>query len=489
MIKPELAKMHDIWERTRILIENDEEGLESNMVCFKHPNETQLSYSERKKVFVKGFVNPSIELITAPAQTIYQNEIRENVSEGTRLEMFTKNCTLGMKTRVSLVQHMREQLAHQLRAYGTVFMVIDMPEVGENVSEAKQRENRIWPYVNLIPVKNVVNYEISDGELLWFKYVCDHRELWENPLDKPPKTKTEYRIWTRSEYVRVDAKNNEVIKTRTHNLGFVPVVIQGLFNIKPNCMLGETPFAATSNLIITANAHLNAANFEVWKYVNSLLLMHVDCFDSANTEVDGQGRTILKKTPDGNMLPWAGENKPEYLSLNLDVVDRATQLYNRYIGEAFDNEKSARSVAKSGYDGSDAVKSGFAMVLEREPILANIVITAMACETAHNRVLEYADLWINDGQRTVEGNYVQYDKDYDIDSFEQTLTDTEKLKKIGTKSQTLIKERMKKIATREIKDMKLRQQAFQEIDTADYGDEYESDYMLNNRIENTEDNV
>jgi hypothetical protein len=152
------------------------------------------------------------------------------------------------------------------------------------------------------------------------------------------------------------------------------------------------------------------------------------------------------------------------------------------MNSAFDNEKSAKSVAKEGYGGDDVAKSGFAMIVEREPILANIMATAMDMQAIHKRALVMADAMIANGRRDA-GILVEYDMDYDIEGFTSLLDNTKKVvSEINIPSITVKQEQHKRVAARIITEPDRRKKAFEEIEAHDYGKDTETDAQIEDEI-------
>jgi len=184
-----------------------------------------------------------------------------------------------------------------------------------------------------------------------------------------------------------------------------------------------------------------------------------------------------------------GEEKPDYLIRDLAVIEPTLAQYNLYMDSTIDNERSAKSVAKSGYSGSEAVKSGISLLIERDPILANIVATALDCEAIHKRSVVMADRMINDG-KAKSTVVVEYDMRYDIKPFKDTLENIEKvIKDLRIPSPTLIKHEYKKIADNEVKDLKLRKKVYSEIDSADVGEQFVKDEELEKIVDGQKKNI
>jgi hypothetical protein len=260
------------------------------------------------------------------------------------------------------------------------------------------------------------------------------------------------------------------------------MIIQAGFKPSSEVLIGESPFLSTAKQIITANNHINTTNIELWKHQNALMLINQEALSDANSRIDTKGNYSLKTIPDGSALIWSGEKEPSYLTRDLGVIEPAISMYNLYMDAAIDNEKSAKSVSKSGYDGSDVVKSGLALIVERDPIMANIVMTALDCEKIHQNILIMADLMINDGVEKTNV-VVEYDKKYDMTPFKTTLENVKiMLNEIRIPSDTFNKQLFKKVVSSEVKDTVTKQKCNEEIEAADMGEKIISDFDLENQL-------
>lgn len=489
-IKPELNEKREVWKRIESLVADREEDYQQDTFCKKFPNEPAAVYKLRKSIFADGFINPTIEMISAPGHTIYGNEIKVELgrAKNSRLINFIDNCTMGTKSELSLDNFLRENVCPMQRSYGTSFILLDMPDTGDNRTEQQQIDGRVWPYVTRIENLNVRNYEILNGELVWFMYEVKKADPWIDPTLPQPGEKKQYRVWTKTEYQVWTLKGDGEfdIARYPNRFKFVPVIVQGSFLPTSASIIGEAPFFASSRQLIMANNMLHIVNMELMKHANSMLLINKDSLSAHNSTQDKSGQFRLKTIPEDNAFVWSGINQyqmPQYLIRDLGVIAPSIEQYRLYMNSAFDNEKSAKSVAKEGYGGDDVAKSGFAMIVEREPILANIVATAMDMQSIHKRVLVMADAMINDGRRDT-GIEVEYDMDYDIEAFSKLLENTKALMEARIPSTIVKQEQHKRVAARVVTEPDKRKEAFDEIEAHDYGENTETDEQINAEINN-----
>jgi hypothetical protein len=308
-------------------------------------------------------------------------------------------------------------------------------------------------------------------------------------MQPEPPIRKQIRIWTRQEYiVLVDKGGDFDIFRRPNTFGFVPVIIQASFKPSSGSIIGEAPFFASSRQIIMANNMMHIVNMELMKHANAMLLINKDSISAHNSTQNSKGEFRLKTIPEDNAFVWSGVSeyqKPAYLVRDLATIQPAIEQYRSYMAAAFDNEKSAKSVAKEGYGGDDATKSGFALLIEREPIMANIVATALDMQEIHRRVLHMVDAMVHDGGAGYESEImVEYDMDYDIQAFSNLLDDTKKLMESRIPSAIVKQEQYKRIASRVVTEPERREEAYKEIEEFDYGQETETDEQVQNEINN-----
>jgi len=471
-LKKELEEKQPIWDRIHTLVVNDESKYTDEPFCRRLPNETMGTFKFRQRMFMVGFINPTVELITAPGSLIYANEVREEIDDvDQRLKMFTTNATRSASDAISLKLLLKEQICPSLRAYGTVFVLLDMPPIGSAASEEQQRADRIWPYVTLLDPLAVLNYEYENDELLWFAYTVRSRDAWINPTTKQPPSREEIRVWTREKYLVVSG--GKVISERDNPFGYVPVIIQASFRPTTDVVLGVAPFFTSSNSIICANNHINVANMEIWKHASALMLVPRSSLGAVNSDIDALGGYHLKTLVDDGALVYEGDKAPGFLTRDLTVIESAMNQYREYMKNAFENEKNAKSVGKLGYGGDDVgdSASGFAKIIDREPMEANVIATAIDMQSIHRRIMAMAQSMI-DGlpcvpAGTAQRFIVEYSMKYDVTPLATLLDETGKAIGLKIPSAVVLKELYKKIAARIITDRDVMQQATEEINAAD----------------------
>lgn len=460
------------YERIRALVENDEDEFASETFCIPLPNEPFNARRDRIKFFVPSFNNITNSLLGATRDAIFKEEIRYVYGDEDHnpLSLWSEDVTLG-GDKVTLKQYTYDTTTIALRAYGTVFTLIDKPQGQFNSYDEELKYG--MPYLNNISPLSVLNFEMANNELIWFAYKVTHRPIWENPTSKMPDPQDQIRIWTKDSMVILS--NGEQIDEIPHTFGFVPVIIQSFF-LPPDedTVIGVAPFFNSSNQIIVANNMKNVSDQELRKHGGSLLLMHEQGLSDTNIEVDPAGNPHGKsQDPEAfNIFTWSGEHKPEYLVKDLQSVEMARNSYKDYLIEAVENERTMKSILKKGIDGGDLAESGIAKAMDSMPIQASLKSTADDLQTWSIKVLGMVSEMLNADPVRFDYN-VEFPKHFEFGNkiFNERLDEIAKMQNIGYPSVTGMKEALKSMTENITGNTELIEQINTEIDNSDFEDE------------------
>jgi hypothetical protein len=372
-LHPELAAVRKVWDRVRILVEEDEAHYSDEGFMLKLPNETVDARKERIESFKRGFVNFSGFLIRGKGDSVYHKEIQRTDLTTFQTE-FEKRADRSGQT---LEEILHNETAPALSAYGTVFAVIDKPAEKQENLELELKAG--LPYLTMLSPFQVIDFEWGeDGELLWFQYSVDSFEKRAAP-GKKAKKETQTVTWTREKYIT--KVGTRAAEEKENPFKFVPVVIQAQY-VDPNKTIGKSSFFSTSNYIIMGNNLESAANNEVFKNAAATILMHQNDFNEDDVQRERNPESNLKRLKAQaddvkNVLLYVdGANKPEYLARDLDLIKLAADKGTSYFERAIENEKSALSVntismpqsgVAKGYDFIEVSNtlSSFAAAMER----------------------------------------------------------------------------------------------------------------------------
>jgi len=459
---PQLEKKEKKWNQIEGLLDHNDDILIDYARQF--PNETNSAFDARKKYFLETFINKSRDLISAPVNSVFGQAIKNNFgSENSLLKDFSENVILGSNL-LDLKTYMRDYVAIGLRAYGNTITVIDKPKIAP-VSREDER-NGLLPYLSNVRPQDVLNWYLdTDGDFLWFAYRKLYQDVWLNPFEeRTPDNKEFHFLWTKTDLIVRDNQGNmNTDLSFKHNWGTVPIVWQTTFKTRPDDIIGNAAMEQTSNYIMTMNNLLNAGVHELYKHGGSLLLMPDDAITATNFTTDENGETIAKRQDKNGMFLYQGEIKPEYLVKQLEV-DRMMQWAMFYAQEAADNERDLKSVAKKGTDGEMVQESGFAKVVDREPLTASLISLASSLETYAKKIYDKVSKIIKQQNDAT----FEFDKDFDLRSVQQKFEEIKAAQNasIGRMSPTMEKEMFKNVIGDITGDIDVQKTVTQEIDEA-----------------------
>lgn len=457
----QIVKKLDTWNRTETFLKNDEDEILKKFMV-KLPNESDVAFDKRKKYFVQTFINTANDLLTAPVNSIFAQNIKLTFeNENSMLKSFSENVTRA-NDRITFLEWLKTYVALNLRAYGNVITLVTKPKI-----QAKNREEERFlglPYLKNIRCQDIVNWQIIDGRFIWFSYKSSYQKPWLNPISEEyPESKLVEYIWTPSELIVRD-KDKSIIPELSfvHNYGFVPIIVQASFLCDSDNIIGSAAFDNTANMLVTFNNLIHTAVHELYKHGGALLLRHDESIVAQSRRVDSMGNTEIKKQDNDSTLEWGGENKPEYLVKDLQV-ERMKEMALFYLQQAILNERDLKSVTKIGETGAIQNQSGISKMVDREPMEASLNSLAVDLEHYTNKVYEMvADMLL------VEDDHVfNIDKDFDLKTLSDKYNDIILASKanLNQLAPTLYKEQIKAIVPSLVSDIDKQNQIYEEIDT------------------------
>jgi len=458
-INEEISSRLDTWNRIEALLTRDE-NYTKNKLCIQFPNESQSAYEERKKYFNRTFVNITQDLVNAPVNTIFRQGLKDEFrQDNTTLEKFHNNVNIG-ENEISLSDYIQTYVAPSFRSYGNICSLIELP--GITVNNRQQQQDLIKPYITNIKLQDIINWQYYNDQLIWFAYKGAYSKLWQDPISEPtPESQGVTILWT-LEKVYIIGDNQKIIDSWDNKYGIIPIVMMGTFYISPENRIGNAAMFQSSQSIVIMNNLLNQGVYELFKHGGSLLLMHEDSMLATNLTTDNDGESKIKRLDYNGMLTMSGEVEPKYLVKELKTED-IMEWAMYYKKEAIENERDLRSVANKGVKGKTVQESGFAKVIDREPLETNLIALSNSCELYTKKINKIVNTLTNEKTE----NIFEFDKDYDMRTLKQKYEDMQIAIKnrVNDISPTLYKELWKNIAPENVKDHETLDKIFEEIES------------------------
>lgn len=462
---PEIVRVEPDWKRIKILMDEEKKEYTSAEFMLKLPNEPAQSRADRSQSFITGFINPTTAIVRAKGDSIYKKEIKRTGLTDTQ-EAFSEKADSSGQTFEEIMQ---AEVSPSLSGYGTVFAVLDKPAIQ---AESKDEELKSGtPYITVLDPFQVIDFEWNaSGGLDWFAYFVDTPVDRTDPFKPVKRWKSDkgIAIWTKTEFkVKSNDGKSDLQPPVPNPFGFVPVVIQAQ-NVDPNKTIGRSTYFAGSNYLIMGNNLSAAANQEVFKNASATLLMNIqdygdDIGGTAPThekDPDTNLRRLKKQASDvPNVLLYQNkDDKPDYLSRDLDLIELADKRAEKYFEAVLDNEKSTLSP-----ESLKQPQSGVSKGYDFKDVNNTLCSFGNALNHFENQTFRMVALMAGEDVKSFS---VAYPDDYDTRDFLERLAAIEGLIKVNYPSKTGMDESYKSLTNEITKSPEKREVIDKEIDAA-----------------------
>lgn len=460
----EIKEVRPIWERVETLVE-EEEGEYSNPTFFlKLPNEDLSQKEDRKSAFLMGFYNPSQDLISVMGQYILRRGV-SRITDNEDIKALFEKADLSGQSLNEFVKNMASPI---LKAYGTVFAVVDKPRTAA-INKAEERASGM-PYLSILHPEQVKDFEwASDGSLEWFRYKQGAAIKRIDPFSAIPDESVEYVTWTKKEYIRHNERGEEAERF-DHGFGMVPVAIQASFVIDPGKTIGKATFFSSSRYLIMGNNLRSIADVEVMKY-GSLLLANINDVDTSIRELPRDPDTNLpemavKRKEVKSVIPIQDMGqKPEYLTKDITVVDKARERADMYFQWAFDTEATGKDAATApqAKPAEGQPQSGIAKAYDFADMDAALYSHAMDLQAFEVQVV---NIW-KSILKITDPVSISYPPSFDVRTFSDKIQQIRDLKATGHPSKTAIATAYKRVTADITQDKSVQEEIDKEIDAGE----------------------
>lgn len=456
----EIKEVEAIWKRIEILVEEEEDEYSNPEIFLTLPNESQSKKKARASSFLMGFYNPSQDLMSMMGQYILRRGVKRNAANDQIEALFAKADLSGQ----SLEEFVKNQVSPLLRAYGTVFGVVDKPR-GIFANKAEEMASGM-PYLSILHPLQVLDWQWDNaGKLIWFRYKQDKAKTREDAFTPPTDDEIEYVTWTTTTYYRHDQNGNEV-ESFEHGFGVVPIAIQAAYVIDPDHTVGKSTFFSSSRYLIMGNNLRSIADVEVMKY-GSLLLAAVNDVDTSvreqpiDPDTNLREMSVKRKEEEGIVPVQDMSQKPEYLVKDIQIVDKAKERSEMYFNWAFETEATGKE-ASTATAPEGAPQSGIAKAYDFADMDAALYDHAMDMQAFEIQVIRIWESIL----KIAEQSGSSYPTSFDVRSFADKVQRIKDMKAAGYTSRTGMIESYKTLTQDITQDAALREAINNEIDAA-----------------------
>ena len=385
--------------------------LEGNL--FRHVRETNSDFATRQKMsYYYNFCAPIIDIYT---NHLFKQPVTE---EWANIKSSVLKREEDIDKMGSSIKEYRTDLFNLAQIYGHMFTVIDSPKASGTIRTLQDKiDQGQFPYfVNYHP-QSIINWSLDRfGQLNWILILEDEDESGDpNQFSKDKEHKANYRLWTRTEWILVDAEGKE-IEQANHNLGVVPVVVT--FDKKSKHLRNMLGISAIADIAFIARDVYNASS-ELRQILRDQTFSFLTLQGKA-----GDYDQIEVGTNKGLLYPKE-HNKPEYISPLSSNAEVYFTHIDKQVTKMFQIAKLEGGSAQQNQTSD--VKSGTSKAWDFNETNAALTSKASNMQDAEMKRWNIFAIW--EGKKKFEGSVIYGDK-FDIQSLMDDLDEAEKTMKL-----------------------------------------------------------
>lgn len=418
----ETMKTH--WEFLESCYEGGRDWFTKNI--FRYVKEGDNEFADRVDRAYR--FNHTREVVDLVGKYLFRKAATRSESAPEPVKRFWERAT---RKGESIDEFMRE-VSRRASIFGRVAVVVDSDIDGGVVSVADEKQSSQQVYAYIVSPMQVLDYSYDDaGNLRWVlieELVRDDAD----PLSSDGKIKSQYRLWTQTDWSLFQVTGTRGRKTTVekvgggeHNLDMVPVVLvddsTGGEKWRAKSMIDDIAYLdrATANYLSNLDAIIQDQTFSQLAMPAQGVLPGTDEYtqlvDMGTKRVflfDGEGGQPFFLSPDVKQA-----------QLILEVINKIISEIYHSVGLAGERTKQDNSV---GIDNS----SGVAKAYDFERVNALLASKADSLELAENAINKIAAKWL--GIDEAEGkDLVSYPDDFDTRGLADELDLSAKLQLIS----------------------------------------------------------
>ena len=210
---PFYRRHRENWERSRSAYAGGSEYIKRALV--QHVSEVDLEFLERRdRAYYFNYPRKIARIIT---QYILSGDPMRMGAEPLLVEDFSHSNLH--------VNEVMRQFSTLLNVYGKAWMLVEMPAFSGQVTPARRRQERIYPYAVPLSPLDVVDWSTADdGSLNWV--LIEENSMDNSNVFAEPQLHRRRRLWTKNDWQLFENIDSEVklVAQGEHALGVVPVV-------------------------------------------------------------------------------------------------------------------------------------------------------------------------------------------------------------------------------------------------------------------------
>jgi len=459
-LHPDYKTLIDKWEFYLYSYEGGQEYKDFGGInyLYSHAREQKDDYNFRAKRAV-------FESISAVVIDTYKNHIRRkgierDDNENKNYQEFFENCDLENH---NLDYFMLERAFVPDQIFGFTYVIADLPESEKNIkSDYERKSEGIRPYLTVYYPTETVNWQWRNGKFDWIVFKETEYKNVENPLDLR-KTQSEivtYKLWTPTEWVRLDKNSTMIDEPHPHKWGEIPIAV---FHNRES-ILYNLPVGLSAIKLI---AELDRKCFNLSSLLDEFL--YRQCFAQLVLDKEMLGKII--ETGTTRVLLGDLETLQPYF---LEPPTGAAQFIVSERDRTVDSAYRFAMIRGDSYASEDqSAQSGVAKAYDLHDSQQNIAQKSLNCQAGENRLHKLLEPF--HGEMTAT-----YPTEFDIKTLNEELEESLGFLKADFGSVTYNREKTLKLIQRDLEgaDPELIKKIRDEIEEVNPGLSFEQRMRL-----------
>jgi hypothetical protein len=381
---------------------------------FIHPKERYEDYVERLEMsYYYNFCAPIIDIYT---DHLFKQSINTDFGD---IENEVNERSENIDNKGGSIGEVRKEIADLAQVYGHIFVVTDSLRFeGKIATKADVLDNGLLPYFTIHHPQNVINWSLDEfGRPYWVVL----RETLDGNIDpfnynRNDSGTTQYRLWTRQEWVLFNEKYEEVNRG-VHGLGVVPIT----------CIFDKQSKKVRNFLGISAIADIAFIARDVYNSCSELKqILRDQTFAFLAVQGNSSEYDALSVGTSKGLLYPPERNVPQYVSPPTGNAEVYFKHIDRQVSKIFQLAKLEGGSVQAP-EQSAVMQSGVSKAWDFNQTNSALSKKAGNLEDGETKLWQTYAAWLD---KEFDGS-VQYPHEFSVNSLNEDLDEAEKMFKIN----------------------------------------------------------
>lgn len=381
---------------------------------FQHPKERWQDYQDRLQMsYYYNFCNPVIDIYT---DHLFKQPISEDFGSIAN-EVAERGEDIDNKQ--GSIEEFRKEVADLAQVYGHIYVVTDSPLFhGVINSKADIYNNNLLPYFSIHHPQNILNWALDEFGRPYWVLIREYSDANIDPFDykKDKMTLSQYRIWTREEWILYDGEYKEIGRG-VHGLGIVPITC--IFDKQSKKVRNFLGISAVADIAFIARDVYNSCS-ELKQILRDQTFAFL-AVQGNSTEYD----ELSVGTSKGLLYP-PDRNIPQYVSPPTGNAEVYFKHIDRQVSKIFQLAKLEGGSVQAP-EQSAVMQSGVSKAWDFNQTNSALSKKAGNLEDGEMKLWQIYAKWLD---KEFDG-YIEYPHEFSVTSLNDDLVEAEKIMRLN----------------------------------------------------------